>query len=149
MLYDFKCDTCGFVKEVSCSMNEITDLDVMCPECTSMEQVSHNPKGITEAMDGRWLHMGPRMRRLFGVATVQFKGDDWNDKVRQRADEDLTIKRQRRKARVLKDRGVVPQQHCLGLKESERRYDEKFAEKDLGVLYGDVGKPKAKKEKGS
>lgn len=112
-LYDFICDECGHVEEVSCSMSKIGELKVTCPNC--------------EVTDG--------MRRVYGNAGVVFKGEGWPSKDIKNETADHDIKRQRRKAWLLKDRGDVPDEHVIGLKEADDRFDKKYRQSDLDAQY--------------
>lgn len=138
--YDFECSKCERVQEVTCSMEAISELKVPCPHC------SDNVITVTEPVSVDKLHELPGfvfMHRLFGNAGTVFKGSGWPDKDRKRGTEDSNIQRQRRKACVLKDKGLVPEDHVLGLKESDKRFDAKFKDSDLDKLY--QGPPRRKK----
>lgn len=128
--YDFICDQCGHVEEITCPMDEITDAEVVCPRCPpapcDLIDIT-KPKGMKQVAP-------VLMRRIYSPAGAIFKGGaPGQDLKRQKEDSD--IQRQRRKACVLKDQGDVPQAHVLGLKESDRRYDRKYTEGQLDKLY--------------
>lgn len=125
--YDFVCDKCGLIHEVVRSMDVISGLRIWCPECNKNNLVN-GPLGLTAGPDPVW------MRRLYTPAGAIFRGGAPGQDLK-RAKEDGDIQRQRRKACVLKDQGDVPQAHVLGLKESDRRYDRKYTEGQLGKLY--------------
>ena len=130
--YDFVCDECGHTKEITCSMSEISDLRTPCPKCIKLTHLSAGPDGITPGIEG------PAMRRIFGRAGVVFKGSfPGQDIKREKLDSDT--QRQRRKACVLKDRGDVPQDHVLRLKESDARFDKKYSDNKLDKLYKESG----------
>lgn len=132
-LYDFICDKCGHKEEVVASMTEISDLQVPCPKCVQMDHVALTPDGLDPQISG------PLMRRVYTVTGVVFKGKDWPGQDLKRESDDNTIQRQRRKATVLKDRGDVPQEHVLGLKESDERFDKKYSENKLNKMYKEAG----------
>ena len=117
--YDFKCPVCGHIEEIVCSMGEITEKTVLCPKCE--EDEAPNAK-VT-------------MKRVFSTGNFVLKGDGWPSKKFRRQHEDMDIKRQRRKACVLKNEGDVPQDSVLGLKESDKIYDNKYTEGQLDDLY--------------
>lgn len=128
--YDFICDECGLIHEVVRSMDVISGLKIWCPECNK-DNLVNGPLGLTAGPDPVW------MRRIYGSAGVIFKGKDWPGQDIKRAGVDSDIQEQRRKACVLKDQGVVPQDHVIHLgSEAKDRYAKKFADKDLDKLYG-------------
>jgi putative FmdB family regulatory protein len=129
--YDFVCDNCGRVDEVQCPMAEIADKTVRCPACSRTDGAYQKP-------DGEWVisksHLP--MRRIYGLGGVVFKGKDWPGQDIKRKGQNKDIQEQRRKACVLKDQGVVPQEHRIDLgSEAKDRYAAKFADKDLDKLY--------------
>ena len=121
-VYDFKCDKCGQVEEIICPMDEIVGKIVPCPSCVTKSNV---------------VGLGPEdfaMRRLYTNAGVVFKdGAPSQDIKREREDSD--VQRQRRKAWLLKERGDVPDEHVINLKEADSRFDKKYRESDLDKQY--------------
>lgn len=124
-VYEFICDECGRTKEYVFKMDEISKVQekgIMCPWCAQ----PNDKTGMS--------FKGPKMRRLYGNAGVIFKdGAPGQDIRRERQDSD--IQRQRRKAWLLKDRGDVPNEHVIGLKEADARFDKKYRESDLDQQY--------------
>lgn len=116
--YDFICDHCKHTKEVVCSMNDILGKQVVCERCAK----SGAPNVV---------HI---MRRVYGNSGVIFKGSFPGQDIK-RAKTDSDIQRQRRKAWLLKDRGDVPQEHPIGLREADQRFDQKYGETDLDAQY--------------
>jgi len=120
--YEFICDKCGFRAEVFRSMSEIVGLVVPCPVCAMADnEVGKVPEDFA-------------MRRLFTNAGVVFKDGAPGQDIR-REKEDSDIQRQRRKAWLLKDRGDVPDEHVIKLKEADDRFDKKYRDSDLDKQY--------------
>jgi putative FmdB family regulatory protein len=124
-VYEFKCDECGRIKEYIFKMDEITKVQeegIMCPWCAE----SNDSTGMS--------FKGPMMRRLYTNAGIVFKDGAPGQDIK-RGNEDSTMKRQRRKAWLLKDRGDVPPEHVIGLKEADSRFDKKYRDSDLDKQY--------------
>lgn len=127
--YDFVCSICGHQVEITCSMKEITDKEVPCEHCLAVEVATKKHPQLAVQL----------MHRVYTNPAVIFKDGAPSQDIR-RGKEDLDIKRQRRKAWLLKHRGDVPNEHVLGLKESDSRFDKKYSESDLDKQYNDAVK---------
>jgi len=125
--YEWKCDQCGHTEEHTGKFEDIGKMQIKCPTC--------NPPGIISRGS-----VPVFLRRLItGGSGFILNGPakDWPSKAGRLQGADKTIQRQRRKACVLKDRGEAPQSAILGLKESDRLYDNKHTEGELDKLYKD------------
>lgn len=82
--YEYYCPSCGLETEVVHTMAEVDTIKVVCTCSTRMR------------------------RKITGGAGVIFKGDGWPSKEFRQQDADRGIQKARRKAKRLKESGVVP-----------------------------------------
>lgn len=116
--YEFVCDSCGHRADWRGSYEAVQTVELSCPFC--LDTAGH----------------AVQMRRaITGGSGFIFKGSSPPGQEIRRKQEDANLRRQRRKAWLLKERGDVPAEHVIHPKEADERFDKKYPASSVDAEY--------------